>query len=242
MFESYELTNDYEINSLLSDLPLDLMIVNVKEQVETFQTSTDYMEIIMEKYNMLEEYLAETNPEALPEVRDNFFKIFEELILVIKDKLDLEIDIEAEYENLPQLTYVLYRFFILDFKSILTNFLYEFIRKNKKQLIAEYIGTKKKDVTTLRYKKQMSKEDVIIITNLPDIINDIKSLEIDSDDFITYILNDESYEAEYIHSLMRAGRITGDIFTKFMDQMYDNVNGLSDEIYTNIKIKLLKIL
>jgi hypothetical protein len=98
---------------------------------------------------------------------------------------------------------------------------------------------KKKDVTTMNYKKQLkNRDDVIIMSNLPSIIEFVRGLDTRAEDFISLTTNDNSFEGRYIKYLMDHGLLTGDFVDTYLRIVFDENDYVLDEIQVELRMKL----
>lgn len=240
--EEYELSSSTEIDMLLVDLPLDLIKENLRSQInDPLTTNVNYVESVIDKLRELNAVYGE-NPDAVQNINKLTVDFFSFIIEKIDERFSL--GIEVDYDNIQETIetgIVLYNFLILRYKKNVTKFLYKFISKNKKKLVEEFDKyAKKKDVTTITLKKKIkNKDDVLIISNLPIIINYIMNLDIEPLDFLKYSCNDEYYEGSYIKNFINAGKLVGDFIEDYLDIIQKDYDYVLDEIQTEIKLKLL---
>jgi len=239
----YELTSDLEIDTLLSDLPFDLIRENVKEQInDPLWSNVNYINVILEKRDLLRKQY-DNNSDALKSIDNQIYDFFRFIITEINDKFDLGIDVD-DFETEEAIEYgeIFYNFFILRYKKNISKFITKFIVKNKKVFVEKFENVeKKKDVTQISLKKQIkNKDDLIILSNLPEVIKFIFYLDIDNLDFIKYCCRDDLYEAIKIKDLIITARLTGNFVREYMTLIKDKYDNILDEILTEVRYKIIK--
>jgi len=239
----YELTSDLEIDTLLSDLPFDLIRENVKEQInDPLWSNVNYINVILEKRDLLRKQY-DNNSDALKSIDNQIYDFFRFIITEINDKFDLGIDVD-DFETEEAIEYgeIFYNFFILRYKKNISKFITKFIVKNKKVFVEKFENVeKKRDVTQISLKKQIkNKDDLIILSNLPEVIKFIFYLDIDNLDFIKYCCRDDLYEAIKIKDLIITARLTGNFVREYMTLIKDKYDNILDEILTEVRYKIIK--
>lgn len=239
----YELTSDLEIDTLLSDLPFDLIRENVKEQInDPLWSNVNYINVILEKRDLLRKQY-DNNSDALKSIDNQIYDFFRFIITEINDKFDLGIDVD-DFETEEAIEYgeIFYNFFILRYKKNISKFITKFIVKNKKVFVEKFENVeKKRDVTQISLKKQIkNKDELIILSNLPEVIKFIFYLDIDNLDFIKYCCRDDLYEAIKIKDLIITARLTGNFVREYMTLIKDKYDNILDEILTEVRYKIIK--
>lgn len=241
--DEYSLTSTTELDMLLLDLPLELIKEQLRYQIQDpLSTTVNYVDNVLEKFKyLLNEY--RDDEDHVKSINSLITEVFGFLINEINDTYDL--GIYTEYENVNEtmeLGVVLYSFFILRYQKNITRFVYKYIIKNKKALVEEFSHLqKKKDVTTISMKKKIkNKDDILILSNLPTIVNHIISLELDSEDFLQYVSDEEYYEGTFITNLINQGRMVGNFVPDYLNTIVDRHDIVLDQIQTDVKMKVLK--
>ena len=239
--DRYELSTGTEIDELLSDLPLDLLRENIKEQIENpLSTTTNYLNTVLEKYELLKNNFSE-NPDTLSQLNGYMDDFFQFIIDTLNNTLNLGINPNLQHEELYKMSDALYNYFVINYRKNIVKFFYTFIKNNKRLLSDQYekMG-KKKDVTTLNYKKQLkNKDDVIILSNIPSIIDFIRDLNTRAEDFVSLTASDNTFDGRYVKYLMQHGEITGDFVDTYLNIIFDDNDHVLDEIQVDVKMKLL---
>lgn len=241
--DNYELSSDLELDSLLSDLPIEVIKESIKEQIsDPLSTNIDYVNTIVEKCSVLRKEFAE-NEDALAQINDLLDNFFRFLITEIDNKFDLTIDVSDEsVDSLILIGEILYNFLILRYKKNISRFIYKFIIKNKKSLVEQFEKqSKKKDVTSISLKKQIkNKDDILLISNLPNVIKYIMNLYIEPLDFLKYACDDEYYEGTILRQMILTSKVVGNFVTEYLNLIVYNNDDILDEVQTDVKLKLMK--
>lgn len=241
--EDFELVSDFEVDMLISEMPLDLIKENITEQITLpLSTRTNFISVLEDSFKMIDDITVE-NPDEREKILNNIRGFFSYTLNQIDKEYDLGIDIDL-IENdqmLIEKTTALYNFLILRYKKNICKFLYSFIKKNKKMLLELFDGVgKKKDITSISLKKQIKNKDVILlISNLSTIIKYILNLEIEAADFIQYCCSDDYYEGNVVLSMVQTGEISNNFVAKYLDLIIDEYDSVLDEIQTEVKLKIL---
>jgi len=241
--EAFELSNNLEVESLLADLPFELIKENIREQIsDPLSTNINYINTVTEKCDLLKkEY--EDDEDAIKEINNSLLRFFIFIITEIDEKFDLSINYdEDDVDEVVSLGEALYNFMILRYKKNISRFIYKFIIKNKKGLVEQFEKlAKKKDVTSISLKKQIkNKDDILLLSNMPSAIKYIMNLYIEPLDFLKYAADDELYEATFLRQMINTGNLTGNFVTKYLELIVDSYNDVLDEIQTDVRLKLMK--
>lgn len=241
--DEYEISTEVEINTLLAELPFDLIKESIIEQInDPMSTDTDYIEVIIDKCDVFKK-MYENDPDIIREIDLNLHDFITFVIQRINDRFDLGLDIEGILldGDLVETSSALYEYFIVRYKKNIIKFFTNFIMDHRKILYDEFNDTNKKDVSTLAYKKQIkSKEDLVIITNLNSIINYIIDLNVDPIVFISYSASMDNYEAGIITNMISNNRLVGNFISDYFNACIDEHDYLFDDIQTDIKTRILK--
>ena len=240
--DSYELVSTFEIDNLLAEVPFDLIRESIIEQInDPMVTKVNYIDIITDKVSIYRNQF-EGNAEAISEINTAIRDFFEFLMTELNKKFDLGLDIEAIItgENVEEVGTSLYKYFILRYNKNITRFITKYIFKNKKFIFEKYGDKTKKDVSTLAFKKQIkNKEDLVILTNLPSIIDDIIKSDISNEEFLRYSISSDSYEAYIISGLMQNSKLIGDFVDSYLEPCISKHDHVIDELQTEIRQKII---
>lgn len=242
--EEYDLISETETDLLLSDLPVDLIKQNISMQINNpLSTNVNYLENIIDRYREYRNEFQE-NEDALKQLDEQTADFYNHIIEAISGKFDISIDPNTwdNIEDLEDITNSLYRFLILRFRKNITRYLYRFISRNKKDIIKSLDPeTKKRDVTSIANKKRVkNKDDVIILSNFPIVISHVLNVDIEANDFISYVSKDDNYDASIIRNNLLSGYIVGNFVPTYFEIIKDGYDSVLDEIHTDVKMKLIK--
>ena len=193
-----------DINSelLLSQIPVDILQENIQKQFDEqfVYRKVDYVSSFITQYNYSKEVVKEMDDEdemdALNVARDQFITFLSKLM---EEKLDLGFPYlnDMTEEDQDELLHFTYRFFIVNIKHNFENLIINYIEKNKKE-ICETIP-KKKDISAMSYKKEIEDpDDIIILSNLNDVIDYVLTREFTVDDFLNFTERDEPELEKYL--------------------------------------------
>lgn len=241
--DNYELVTSEEIDNLVAELPFDLLKENILEQIDDpVANHVNYMETIITKCKIFKEQFSD-DPDVVRQVDDSLYEFISFIINKINDRFDLGIDLNSGFTYDDMIVYgsAIYSYFILRYKKNITKFVINYINTHESNLIEYYGDKNKKDVSTLVYKKQIKRPEMLpIITNLQSIINFIIGLDIEPIEFVELSMNGSNYEANVVKRLIDNNIITGDFVRMYVDICIDDHEYIVDDIYTKIKTKLIK--
>ena len=107
---------------------------------------------------------------------------------------------------------------------------------SKKSILVSF--KKRKDVTASSFKKEITdSDDLIIITNLKDIIDSVLSTEFDVTQFIELTTIEDCYENEWLSEAYDNVDVTGNFVANYIEFVDDNFR---NEIESKIRNKILK--
>jgi hypothetical protein len=240
--EEYELSNDKDVDSLLAELPIEVILENIKEQIDDpLSTSVDYTTIVTEKCELLKEDY-EDNEDEIQNINNFLSSFYLKIINYIDNKFQLDFDL-LDVTNSEIITYgeILYNFLILRYRKNVSSYIYKYIKENKKSIVEDYESTsKKKDVSTINAKKQIkNKDDIVIISNISSIISSILNLDIDSIDFVKYACDNDNYEGKKIRNLINEGKIGNNFTYNYLRILIDDNDDIIDEIQNEVRYKII---
>lgn len=242
--EDYDLISDTEIDILITDFPLDLIKENLSFQINNpLSTGVNYIENIVDRYRILKGTLSD-NVDAMNLLNSTTIEFFNFLTSTINDKFELSINMEMidNIEDAMATGLALYHFLILRYRKNVTRFIHTYIIKNKKSLVELFdTNEKRKDVTSVAIKKKTkNKDDILILSNLPDIVTYLLSMETSALDFIKYIAKDDNYEASLIRRMILEGNLLGEFVSSYLDIIISDYGNVLDEIQSDVKSKFIK--
>lgn len=234
---------DYEPNEIedeifLSEIPLSLMLETIQSQFDDPMEyrKNDYVQTFLNKYNYTKEEMTEEDEEEVEELYTRFISFMEN---IFKDYLGIglpNIDDEGEEEQ-KELIHLIYRYFMINIRRNFVNLVFHYIEKNKTNIASSI--EKRKDVTSLTMKKHINDEDdIVILSNLTEVVNDILDYEFTIDEFLDYARTDNTeLETDFISEKYDEMEITGN-FVPFYVKMLDE--DLKVEIECKVRNKILK--
>lgn len=239
---AYETIDGYSPSSLeddifLSDIPISLTKENIKAQFRNpLGCDTDYITTFIDTYEYsLENCDDEEDRRDLIDLRNDFFVYVRELF---KEHLgigfpDFE---ERDVETQNELILCTYRYFIINIKRNFVRLVLNYIDTRKNAVLA--LCDKKKDVTTLAYKKEIQDpDDLLIISNINEIVKFVINSEFDVTEFLKLARKTNDYEAEYVDDAYDNVELTGNFTSKYR-LMFDNDYIVS--IVNKVRQKILK--
>ena len=243
--DEYEITTSTEMETLLAELPFDLIKESIIDQInDPVNSSTNYIDVILDKCELYKEEFKD-NEDLISELNEKLLDFLVSIMSNINDKFQLGLDIEtiSSYSNAVEIGTSIYKYFILRYHKNIIRFFTKYIFNNKKSICDYYNEStnQKKDVSTLAYKKHIKNpEDLCIITNLPSIIKYIINLDIEPIDFLELSANSENYDVCIIKELVNSGRLIGNFVPAYINLCVDSHDYILDELHTDIRLKIMK--
>ena len=111
--DKYELSTSMETESLLADLPFDLIKESIREQIsDPVSTPTNYIDVIVDKCTVYKEQFSD-DTELVAEINYNLSDFFIFIMREIDNKFNLGLDIEgiASESDIVEVGSALYRYF-----------------------------------------------------------------------------------------------------------------------------------
>jgi len=230
-----------EAEDLLADLPFDLIKASIEEQIkDPMSNNRNYIQYIIDKCDVCKNVF-KGNEDAITTIDKALNEFFIDIVNAIDDRFNLSIDLNeiAGTNDLNEIAVVLYEFFILRYRKNIYKFIKNYIKRNKASLVDYYSDKTTKDVTTLSYKNTIKDpDDLVIVANLPSIINYIVSLDIDTFDFVDLCAGKSNFNASVIKGLIAANKIIGNFVSSYISISLDDHDYLIDEIQTDIKVSI----
>lgn len=240
--EEYVYTpNEISSDMFLSEIPLSLMKENIRSQFEDplEYRKKDHLTTFFNMYHYSKDnadVYEEEDLENIYELRDDFYgfmlNLFRQSLGIGIDRFD-ELS-EDEKETLIHFTY---RFFITNIKKNFVCYIINIINNNKERF-APSEDEKKKDVTTLSFKREITDPtDISILSNLSQIINEILSDEIDIEDFFEYCDDDDCLETRIVSKAYDTYQMTGNFVPLYIDMLDSDFHS---EIESKVRNRILK--
>lgn len=237
----YEPMSTTEIDGLLAEVPFDLIKANILEQIDDpMINNINYVNVIVEKCEVCRDMLGD-DTDSIAQINESLRTFFIEITQAIDERFDLGLDLNelASSDSIIELGQTIYEYFIIRYKKNICKCVINYIKNHKSELVDYYSTKVKKDVTTLSHKKHVSQDDLVIISNLPSIIDYIVGLNITSYEFVDLSAGSANYNASVIKGLISANRMVGNFVRQYIDLSLDEHDYLIDEIQTMIKVKLI---
>ncbi len=202
-----------EDSTFLSQVPVALLEQNILMQFgnpDNFRM--DYISSFINQFNYSKELVEDDDEnDTLLSYHDNFIDFMEETFM---NRLGIGINNlkEMSREEQQDLVHFTYRFFIINMKNNFFNLFYNYINENKEFFIEN--ATRRKDITTQAFKKEIDEDDATILANLSDIMNYIvHDVKLDVDDFLRLCEGDEpstelTLVTEYYEDFILTGNFT----------------------------------
>ena len=234
VFDTSEIDNEL----FLSSIPLNLIEEAIKSQFDDplEYRKTDYIQSFLNKYQFSLDNMYEYDQNELNELHDDFINfiktIFYEYLNIGMPNIE-----DRPEDDQHQLIHYTYRYFITNIKKNFTNLIINYIEKNKETISNLFV--KKKDVIYLNFKSEISDEfDVLLLSNLYQIIEHILSNEYDIDTFFELTTsNDFSIELEFVKKSFDEYDLTGNFIQSYIC-MIDK--SFRTELEGKVRNKILK--
>lgn len=235
------------IESLLDSLNLGVMRDNISQQINgIISTQQNFLSIVLEKFNTIE-----TNTEdgeVLREIKYDVIDFCKGLIQEIVEHYDLFYmdDIGQSLEVINVLS-ILYNFFILRGKELITTFFTEYIKVNKYQLIEslrdeEDSPHSSDDITTLSNKKKNVSNDIVwIVSHIDTVVDFICSAGTSPEEFIQ-LVNDGDFYVAKMKEYFEDGTLGGDFTRQFIYDFIDESNSeYCTDIRNDIRLEIIQL-
>lgn len=219
--------NDIDTEMMLTEVPIDILEENILGQFNNplENHKMDYISNFIIKYRytkqMVENGYNEDDTVELERVRDEFLSFIQSLF---DERLDISFpDMETMIdEDQDDCIHFTYRFFITNFKQNFVNLVLNYIEKHKKEICD--ISAKKKDVSTLNFRKDIEDpDDVLILSNLNEIVDYILTRTYTVEEFLDLTDRDEpSLERYLLEQYYDEGKIVGNFLDKYFRMMTRN--------------------
>lgn len=241
--DNYEPASMNEASDLLADLPFDLIMANISEQIDDPMINhVNYVDTIIDKCELCKESLSH-DPESISKIDSELTKFFIEIMNKLNAKFNLCIDVNelATYNDIAKVGRVLYEYFIIRYTKNISKYVINYIKHHKSEFIDYYGDKVQKDVTTLAHKKNVDNpDDLIIISNLASIVNYILTLDIEPYEFVDLSGGKNNFNCATIKELINNNLLIGDFVEPYISISLNEHDYLVDEILTDIKSKLIK--
>ena len=132
--QEFELTRDNEMEEIIAELPIPLVLENIREQVaDPLSSKVDNLETILEKYDYIMANYDDQDQLLL--LKNKVANLLITVYNIISDKYDITFMIDEDnMEELRDVTQALYSVIILRYTKNITMYLFNFIMKNLQDL------------------------------------------------------------------------------------------------------------
>ena len=234
--------------SPLEELSQDLLSESIKYQIQNpFSSKTNLLQEFIDEYDETAEWL-DGNDEATYTNNNIAMNFYVSVIKMIDEKFKLDIDyttIESlNADGLRNLTEGLYTFFIIKYEKNVAKYLTGLILDFKDTIIdnLDKDGLDTDSVSYVSYKRKLTNpKDVYIFTEINNVIQQIRTIELSVDDFIEYF-NEEKFEVAIVKYAVDNFIITGEFVKDFLEPVfgYDVQNDDFDRIISDVLQNLFK--
>lgn len=235
----YDLSSSVELEEKLSGLPLDFLLATIQEQIkDPLSNNVNYVESMTDTLDELERQYEE-DPDNMAQIKALRTRIFNTITVEISNRFNMgyEPDLDDLY-TLSVRAISMYDFLILNYRRNVRRFLYNFIIKDRKRLIEEYKHyQKKKDVSSLNLKKKLRhKDDVVILSNLPEVVNGVLSLDVDAAEFLS--LASDNADAVILQNMVLNGQIDSNFTSTYLQYVLNEHDSVVDSILVDVRMRL----
>lgn len=231
---------DADDEILLSEAPLDVLMESITKQFEDplEYVGYDFVQSFITKYMLTKDNCVED--EEVEELNRLYVKFISFIERTFQEQLSLgipELEDKSEEEQLEIIHYA-YRFFVINLQDNFQNYIYQYIKENKK-LLAEQLP-ERNDVSTNSLKQVVDdRDDLLVLANLNTAIE--MSLKDDSvlvDEFLSLAYGkDNNLENDFITDKFEGFELTGNFVIPYSKILPEEMR---IEIECKIRNKLLK--
>jgi hypothetical protein len=241
--------NDTNVRTIIEFIDNEFYTEAIKEQIfESLDCNTvDYIDQIRMKIEEVQEKYDEADYQSIIIFEEQLYR---DTIGWIEDRYSVEIDYDDDC--LKSVAYQMYKFFVIELKTITTSFLLNYIIENYDELLPGIPEDNLNTQVTEKLDGEEDKNKYIAVSNVDELIKQVSYLDFDFETFIRYAARAgdiESFEE-------RDEEGTPEISWKFIEEaslvqtiLYQIVNGeydrsiilaITDNLINvfNIKIKL----
>ena len=229
---------DIDDEVFLSEIPFSLLKKSIKTQFDDplEYRKKDYVQSFITQYEFSKNDCYEEEEQKLDDFHDQFIAYMSEIFDAYLSIGFPDIDEKPE-DDQHEIIHLTYRFFIKNIKKNFITLLMNYIEKHKSSIAGSM--SKKKDVTTLNLKAEIdNEEDIIIISNLNTVIDDILSIDFTVEEFLDLCTNDGNcLETEYVKNAYNECAITGNFVEEYIEMVGPYFR---TELESKLRNKILK--
>ena len=249
--QEFELTRDNEMEEIIAELPIPLVLENIREQVaDPLSSKVDNLETILEKYDYIMANYDDQDQLLL--LKNKVANLLITVYNIISDKYDITFMIDEDnMEELRDVTQALYSVIILRYAKNITMYLFNFIMKNLQDLgrafdienqavnkSALLMNTKLQDALK---ENPDAKDAISVIYNLPYIYKSLYTLNMEPDliEFLDLSGAGKTYNGQVIIDGIESGQACGSFIPEYMKMLASDYDEVRQEIFNNVKIRLI---
>lgn len=249
--QEFELTRDNEMEEIIAELPIPLVLENIREQVaDPLSSKVDNLETILEKYDYIMANYDDQDQLLL--LKNKVANLLITVYNIISDKYDITFMIDEDnMEELRDVTQALYSVIILRYTKNITMYLFNFIMKNLQDLgrafdienqavnkSALLMNTKLQDALK---ENPDAKDAISVIYNLPYIYKSLYTLNMEPDliEFLDLSGAGKTYNGQVIIDGIESGQACGSFIPEYMKMLASDYDEVRQEIFNNVKIRLI---
>lgn len=227
------------INEFLLQMSDDLIYMNIEEQIKNSNNLVEnYFSFILNKLNGLKTILSVDDQELINQI-DNFKdEVCDRVQELLQDKFKFTCDFKC-YSDKSICLKEIYKFFVIRKREILLSLVNNFIDREYKSLLIKYSKCKinKKDVSYINNKKNIEKDDMLLLLNIHNIISSIELVNIE--DTLELLIDDkDEFTYNFILTMFNQEEI---IFSKdFMNVIKEELNNEKNYLIMESRINLLE--
>ena len=252
--QEFELTRDNEMEEIIAELPIPLVLENIREQVaDPLSSKVDNLETILEKYDYIMANYDDQDQLSL--LKNKVANLLITVYNIISDKYDINFMVDEDnMEELRDITQALYSVVILRYTKNITMYLFNFIMKNLQDLGRAFDIENQavnKSALLMNTKLQVAlkenpdaKDAISVIYNLPYIYKSLYTLNIEPDliEFLDLSGAGKTYNGQIIIDGIESGQACGSFIPEYMKMLASDYDEVRQEIFNNVKIRLITTL
>lgn len=239
-FRGLYVPQDADDEILLSEAPVDVLIESITKQFEDplEYRGYDFIQSFITRYMLTKDNCVEE--EDVEELQRLYVKFVSFVERIFHEQLGIgipELEDKPEAEQLEIIHYV-YRFFIINLKDNYQNYIYQYIKDNKKKLADQLPD--RDDVSTNSLRTVVDDhDDLMVLANLTSAIDIVlKDEDVLVDDFLSLAYGkDNNLENDFISDKFEEFALTGNFVIPYNKILPEEMR---IEIECKVRNKLLK--
>lgn len=192
-------SNKTNIRAIAEFIDNDFFSQAIQEQIqEGLDCNTvDYLENLEVKYQEVKEKYDEADYIDLIMFMEQLYR---DIIGWISDRYS--VDVEFDSENLETVAKELYKFFVLNLKSITTYFLISYVQENHESIILDIPEEKLNRQILDRVKTSVDEVKYLTVTNIQEVVNHIAYMDFDVTTFLRYaaMVQDTDFNLGFVYN------------------------------------------